>query len=85
MAKLREMQADKGDALLKEYDLANLAETAEARRLFNLSVFGSATPDQAARPRKLAFANYGSGRQQLIKQFDETAPDIVIMPMVVGG
>ena len=85
MAKVREMESGAGDKVLVEYDPVDEKAVDEAEREFNLSMFGVATPLPGTRSSKLAFANRGDGNQSMIRRFDRTATDTVIMKPIAGG
>lgn len=73
--KLRFMKKTHGDELLAEWtkDRPDLVEYARSSFRTNFTA------------GRLAFRLDGPGNQTLIKEFDESAPEILIIPAVIGG
>jgi len=75
MAKLRLLKTGHGDLCLAEWD-AKRPETlaaAETAFLENLT------------PGRLAFRLDGPGQTRPIREFDATAPEILLVPAIQGG
>jgi hypothetical protein len=75
MAKLRLLKTGHGDLMLAEWDKRQ-PETVEA---------AAARFAEHVTPGRMAFRLDGPGQTRLIKQFDATAPEILIVPAVQGG
>lgn len=77
MAKLRLLKSGHGDLCLAEWDPGALdsPETEVARRAFA----------ENFTPGRMAFRLDGPGRSQLIREFDRTAPEIILVPAIQGG
>jgi hypothetical protein len=75
MAKLRLLKTGHGDLTLAEWD-KRLPETVEA---------AAAQFTEHVTPGRMAFRLDGPGQTRLIRQFDATAPEILIVPAVQGG
>jgi hypothetical protein len=75
MAKLRLLKTGHGDLTLAEWDTDRPDMIAAAEVLFS-EHFTSG---------RLAFRLDGPGRTRVIRQFDATAPEILIVPAIQGG
>jgi hypothetical protein len=75
MAKLRLLKTGHGDLTLAEWDRMHPETVATAEALFSEHVT----------PGRLAFRIDGPGQSRVIRQFDATAPEILIVPAVQGG
>jgi hypothetical protein len=75
MAKLRLLKTGHGDLCLAEWD---------PQRPETVDVAASAFVDHFTAGR-LAFRLDGPGRTRLIKAFDPTAPEILLVPAIQGG
>ena len=75
MSKLRLLKTGHGDLCLAEWDVAAQDTVDEAARAFaeNLT------------PGRLAFRLDGPGRTTPIREFDATAPEILLVPAIQGG
>ena len=75
MSKLRLLKTGHGDLCLAEWDVATPETIDEAARAFaeNLT------------PGRLAFRLDGPGRTRPIREFDATAPEILLVPAIQGG
>lgn len=75
MAKLRLLKTGHGDLTLAEWD-KNHPETVVAAELAFTEHFTAG---------RLAFRVDGPGRTAAIRQFDQSAPEILIIPAIRGG
>lgn len=73
--KLRILKTGHGDLCLAEWELADGQSVSNARTLFE---------ENFTRGR-LAFRVDGPGRTTMIQTFDESAPEILIVPAIQGG
>lgn len=75
MSKLRLLKTGHGDLCLAEWDLKQPGSVADAERAF-LDNFTAG---------RLAFRLDGPGATRRIRQFDPTAPEILLVPAIQGG
>lgn len=75
MNKLRLLKAGHGDCCLAEWDVADAPSITFARQSFAREFTAG----------RLAFRLDGPGRSVPITEFDESAPEIVIVPAIRGG
>ncbi len=75
MAKLRLLKTGHGDLTLAEWDKHSPETVESAAAMFTEHVT----------PGRMAFRLDGPGQTRLIRQFDATAPEILIVPAVQGG
>jgi hypothetical protein len=75
MAKLRLLKTGHGDLTLAEWDKNRPDTVATAEALFS----------ENCTPGRLAFRLDGPGQTRPIRQFDATAPEILIVPAIQGG
>jgi hypothetical protein len=75
MAKLRLLKTGHGDLCLAEWDEAVPDTVAEARSAFA----------RECTPGRMAFRLDGPGRTTPIREFDATAPEILLVPAIQGG
>jgi hypothetical protein len=75
MAKLRLLKTGHGDLCLAEWDLARPETVNVAAAAF----------DENFTAGRLAFRLDGPGRTQLIRAFDASAPEILLVPAIQGG
>lgn len=73
--KLRILKTGHGDLCLAEWELTDVPSVSNARSLFEENFTNG----------RLAFRVDGPGRTSLIQAFDETAPEILIVPAIQGG
>lgn len=75
MAKLRLLKTGHGDLCLAEWD-KNLPETVQqAKAAFHENFTGG----------RMAFRLDGPGQTRPIREFDPTAPEILLVPAIQGG
>ena len=75
MAKLRLLKTGHGDLCLAEWDLKRPESVTEAERAFTDNFTAG----------RLAFRLDGPGLTRVIRQFDPTAPEILLVPAIQGG
>lgn len=75
MQKLRILKTGHGDLCLAQWETADTESVATARTLFEENFTSG----------RLAFRLDGPGRTTMIRSFDETAPEILIVPAIQGG
>ena len=75
MAKLRLLKTGHGDLTLAEWDKNRPETVASAHALFTEHFTGG----------RLAFRLDGPGQTRVIRQFDATAQEILIVPAIQGG
>jgi hypothetical protein len=75
MAKLRLLKTGHGDLTLAEWDKSHPDSVATAEATFA----------EHFTPGRMAFRLDGPGQSRAIRQFDATAPEILIVPAVQGG
>ncbi len=75
MAKLRLLKTGHGDLTLAEWDKDRPETVASASALFNENFTAG----------RLAFRLDAPGQTRPIRQFDPTAPEILIVPAIQGG
>lgn len=75
MAKLRLLKTGYGDLCLAEWDRTRPDSVKLAERAFAENLL----------PGRLAFRLDGPGRSTPIKEFDATAPEILLVPAIQGG
>ena len=75
MAKLRLLKTGHGDLTLAEWD-KNHPDSVAAPRPSSPNI---------SRPGRMAFRLDGPGQSRVIREFDATAPEILIVPAVQGG
>ncbi len=75
MAKLRLLKTGHGDLTLAEWEKDRPDTVATAEALFSENLT----------PGRLAFRLDGPGQTRPIRQFDVTAPEILIVPAIQGG
>ena len=75
MAKLRLLKTGHGDLCLAEWDKNRPETVTEAARAF----VDNYTPG------RLAFRLDGPGQTRPIREFDATAPEILLVPAIQGG
>lgn len=75
MAKLRLLKTGHGDLTLAEWDKARPDTVDSARSLFA----------EHFTPGRMAFRLDGPGQTRSIRDFDPTAPEILIVPAIQGG
>ena len=75
MAKLRLLKTGHGDLCLAEWDLKLPQSVADAERAFTDNFTAG----------RLAFRLDGPGQTKVIRQFDPTAPEILLVPAIQGG
>lgn len=75
MAKLRLLKTGHGDLCLAEWDLKRPESVADAEQAFTDNFTSG----------RLAFRLDGPGQSQAIRQFDPTAPEILLVPAIQGG
>ncbi len=75
MAKLRLLKTGHGDLTLAEWDRNRPETVAPARALFTEHFTAG----------RLAFRLDGPGQTRSIREFDVTAPEILIVPAIQGG
>lgn len=73
--KLRILKTGHGDLCLAEWELTQVDSVTRARSLFVENFTAG----------RLAFRVDGPGRTTMIQEFDETAPEILIVPAIQGG
>lgn len=73
--KLRILKSGHGDLCLAEWELTDVPSVSNARTLFQENFTSG----------RLAFRVDGPGRTSVIREFDETAPEILIVPAIQGG
>lgn len=73
--KLRILKTGHGDLCLAEWELADGTSVSTARTIFEENFTSG----------RLAFRLDGPGRTTMIQTFDETAPEILIVPAIQGG
>ncbi len=73
--KLRILKTGHGDLCLAEWELTDGSSVTNARTLFEENFTSG----------RLAFRLDGPGRSTMIRTFDETAPEILIVPAIQGG
>lgn len=73
--KLRILKTGHGDLCLAEWQRADTTSIDNARTLFEENFTAG----------RLAFRVDGPGRTSLLRAFDETAPEILIVPAIQGG
>lgn len=73
--KLRILKSGHGDLCLAEWELTDVPSVSNARTLFQENFTSG----------RLAFRVDGPGRTSVIQEFDETAPEILIVPAIQGG
>ena len=75
MAKLRRLKTGHGDLCLAEWDLKRPESLVDAERAFTENFTAG----------RLAFRLDGPGQTRPIRQFDPTAPEILLVPAIQGG
>ena len=75
MAKLRLLKTGHGDLCLAEWDKNRPETIAEASKAFTENLT----------PGRLAFRLDGPGQTRPIREFDATAPEILLVPAIQGG
>lgn len=75
MAKLRLLKTGHGDLTLAEWDKSHPDSVMAARALFA----------EHFTPGRMAFRLDGPGQSRMIREFDATAAEILIVPAVQGG
>ena len=75
MQKLRILKTGHGDLCLAQWELTDTSSISNARTLFEENFTSG----------RLAFRLDGPGRTTMIRSFDETAPEILIVPAIQGG
>ncbi len=75
MAKLRLLKTGHGDLTLAEWDRMHPDSVAAAEAAFA----------ENFTPGRMAFRLDGPGQSRVIRRFDATAPEILIVPAVQGG
>jgi hypothetical protein len=75
MSKLRLLKTGHGDLCLAEWDASRADTVSEAGAIFAREVT----------PGRLAFRLDGPGLTRPIREFDPTAPEILIVPAIQGG
>jgi hypothetical protein len=75
MAKLRLLKTGHGDLTLAEWDKDRPESVAAAQAAFT----------EHCTAGRLAFRLDGPGRTQVIRQFEKSAPEILIVPAIQGG
>lgn len=75
MAKLRLLKTGHGDLCLAEWEKTRPETITEARKAF----------EENLQPGRLAFRLDGPGRSTPIRVFDESAPEIILVPAIQGG
>ncbi len=75
MAKLRLLKTGHGDLCLAEWDKNRPETVAEAAKAFTENLT----------PGRLAFRLDGPGRTLPIREFDASAPEILLVPAIQGG
>lgn len=75
MSKLRLLKTGHGDLCLAEWDVAQPDSISDAERAFA----------EHFTPGRMAFRLDGPGRTTPIRQFDATAPEILLVPAIQGG
>jgi len=73
--KLRILKTGHGDLCLAQWELTDVESTSKARTLFEENFTAG----------RLAFRLDGPGRTTMIRSFDESAPEILIVPTIQGG
>lgn len=73
--KLRILKTGHGDLCLAQWEVTDVESVQTARSLFEENFTSG----------RLAFRMDGPGRTTLIRAFDETAPEILIVPAIQGG
>jgi hypothetical protein len=73
--KLRILKTGHGDLCLAEWQRTDESSITSARTIFEENFTAG----------RLAFRVDGPGRTTLLKAFDETAPEILIVPAIQGG
>ncbi len=73
--KLRILKTGHGDLCLAEWQKHDNDSISNARTLFEENFTSG----------RLAFRVDGPGRTSLLRAFDETAPEIIIVPAIQGG
>lgn len=75
MQKLRLLKTGHGDLCLAEWDRLKPETVEQARRAFAENLL----------PGRLAFRLDGPGKSSPIREFDATAPEIILVPAIQGG
>jgi hypothetical protein len=75
MQKLRLLKTGHGDLCLAEWDRLRPETIAEAKKAFAENLL----------PGRLAFRLDGPGQSSVIREFDATAPEIILVPAIQGG
>ncbi|MDB5351083.1 MAG: hypothetical protein JWN86_2330 [Planctomycetota bacterium] len=75
MAKLRLLKTGHGDLCLAEWDTKNPETIDRARAAFAENFVAG----------RLAFRLDGPGQTRAIREFDATAPEILLVPAIQGG
>jgi hypothetical protein len=75
MAKLRLLKTGHGDLTLAEWDKNRSDTVATAKSLF----------EEHLTPGRMAFRLDGPGQTRAIRDFDATAPEILLVPAIQGG
>ncbi len=75
MAKLRLLKTGHGDLCLAEWDKNRPETVSEAAKTFT----------EYFTPGRLAFRLDGPGQTRPIREFDATAPEILLVPAIQGG
>ena len=75
MAKLRLLKTGHGDHCLAEWDLKRPESLVDSERAFTENFTAG----------RLAFRLDGPGQTRPIRQFDPTAPEILLVPAIQGG
>ena len=73
--KLRILKTGHGDLCLAQWELTDVESVSNARTLFEENFTAG----------RLAFRLDGPGRTTMIRTFDESAPEILIVPTIQGG
>ena len=75
MGKLRLLKTGHGDLCLAEWDKNRPETVSEAAKAFT----------EHFTPGRLAFRLDGPGQTRAIREFDATAPEILLVPAIQGG
>ncbi len=75
MSKLRLLKTGHGDLCLAEWELTEQETVEQAAQAFQENMT----------PGRLAFRLDGPGVTRPIKEFDATAPEIILVPAIQGG
>lgn len=75
MSKLRLLKTGHGDLCLAEWDPEHPGTVARARSAFA----------EHFTPGRLAFRLDGPGQSRPLREFDATAPEIILVPAIQGG